>query len=69
MVFYITSSVIIQHSPEIVNPEKENKADFPSANFLALSAVDITMWITLWIMCKTLFPEGVPRGNKPVMKK
>ncbi len=65
MVSNIMSSVIIQEFRADVNRKREN----PAENFLPQSTVDITVWTTLWIMCKTPFPEGVPGGGRAVMER
>ena len=65
MVFDITSAVIIQDPRPIVNGKRE----IPPGNFFGEFTVDITVWITQWIMCKTPFPEGVRQGDGAVMKK
>ena len=38
-------------------------------DFFPKSTVDITVWTTLWIMCKSPFPEGVRWGDGDVMKR
>ena len=65
MVFKTISSVIIQYSPPFVNGLGENPfGNFftgREAYFFERSVVDITVLITLWIMCKTLLLEGLPQ--------
>lgn len=72
MVSNTVSSVIIQDSGRVVNRKRkippENFA-WESGNFSPQSAVDITVWTTLWIMCKTPFPEGVPGVAGPLWGK
>jgi hypothetical protein len=62
MVSDIMSSVIIQYSPPAVNEKRE----ILPGNFFEESTVDITVWTTLWIMCKSPFPEGLWTGDGPL---